>query len=176
VTDALGPIDVLVNNAGGLIRRASLADCDDDYVDDMLALNARQLVAFVRSVVPGMREYGGGSILNVGSSAARHGGGSGTAVYAATKGFVASLTRALAKELAGDGIRVNAVSPGVILTSFHDRHTPASALEVSRATIPLKRLGRADECAGAMLFLASDAMSSFVTGQVLEVNGGQVMP
>jgi 3-oxoacyl-[acyl-carrier protein] reductase len=96
--------------------------------------------------------------------------------YAGTKGFVSSATRGWAKELSGDGIRVNAVSPGVIDTPFHERFTSAEALAMSRAAIPMQRIGTAEECAGAMLFLASDAMSGYITGQIIEINGGQAMP
>jgi len=98
------------------------------------------------------------------------------ALYAATKGFVSTLTRGLAKELVGDRVRVNAVAPGVIATPLHDRHTPQATLDALRATIPMGRLGTPEECAGAFLYLASDAASSYVTGQIIEVNGGQLMP
>ena len=123
-----------------------------------------------------MRVQGGGSIINLASIAARHGGGPGSVLYAATKGFVATATRGWAKELVGDRIRVNAVSPGVIMTPFHDRYSTAEQLAAMQATIPMGRLGLAEECAGAFLYLASEQLSGYVTGQVLEVNGGQFMP
>ena len=97
-------------------------------------------------------------------------------MYASAKGFVSTFTHGLAKELVKDNIRVNAVSPGVITTPFHERYSTPAMLEAMRATVPMNRLGSADECAGAFLFLASDELSSYVTGQVLEVNGGQYMP
>jgi 3-oxoacyl-[acyl-carrier protein] reductase len=97
-------------------------------------------------------------------------------LYAATKGFVATATRGWAKELVKDRIRVNAVSPGVIMTPFHERYSTAEQLEAMQATIPMARLGLAEECAGAFLYLASEQMSGYVTGQMLEVNGGQYMP
>lgn len=174
---AFGRLDVLVNNAGSLVARTRVADYTDEYLDAILAINAKQVASFVREAVIAMRRQGGGGcIINVASSAARHGGGVGSAIYAATKGFVSSATRGWAKELAGDGIRVNAVSPGVIMTPFHNRFTSPEALKASQAAIPMNRLGTAEECAGTMLFLASSAMSSFITGQIIEVNGGQVMP
>ena len=175
--DAFGRIDILVNNAGGLVARVKVADYDDAYLDAILALNVRQVAYCVREAVRAMRAQGGGGcIINVSSSAARHGGGVGSVIYAATKGFISSATHGWAKELAGDDIRVNAVSPGVIMTPFHEGFTPPEALEASRAAIPQKRIGEARECAGTMLYLASETMSSFVTGQVIEVNGGQIMP
>jgi len=97
-------------------------------------------------------------------------------LYASAKGFVSTFTRGLAKEVVKDGIRVNAVSPGVITTPFHERYSTPQMLESFKSTIPMGRLGTADECVGAFLYLASDALSGYVTGQILEVNGGQLMP
>src|SRR4029453_12699955 len=85
-------------------------------------------------------------------------------------------TRGLAKELAPMKVRVNGVAPGVILTPLHDRHSSQAMLDALQASIPMGRLGTADECSGAFLYLASDAASGYVTGQVIEVNGGQLMP
>jgi len=140
------------------------------------ALNVTQVVAFVRHAVALMRPQGGGNIINVSSIAARHGGGPGSVLYAAAKGFVSTATHGWAKELAADRIRVNAISPGVILTPFHERFSTPEMLRAMQATVPMNRLGEADECAGAMLFLASAAMSGYVTGQIIEINGGQLMP
>jgi 3-oxoacyl-[acyl-carrier protein] reductase len=123
-----------------------------------------------------MRSRKRGNIINVTSIAARNGGGSGAGLYASAKGFVSTFTRALAKEEAGNGIRVNGVAPGTITTPFHERDSSAAQLEAIRQTIPLGRLGTAEDCVGAFLFLASDQLSSYVTGQVIEVNGGQLMP
>jgi 3-oxoacyl-[acyl-carrier protein] reductase len=124
-----------------------------------------------------MRKQGtGGSIINVTSIAARHGGGPGAVLYAAAKGFVSTMTRGHAKELVKDRIRVNAVAPGVIMTPFHERFSTPQMLEGFKATIPMNRIGMPDECAGAFLFLASEKMSGYMTGQILEVNGGQYMP
>ena len=96
-------------------------------------------------------------------------------IYAAAKGFVATATRGWAKELVKDRIRVNAVSPGVILTPFHERFSTAEQLATMQAMIPMDRLGTAEECVGAFLYLASEQMSGYVTGQIIEVNGGQYM-
>src|SRR6185436_569037 len=120
-----------------------------------------------------MRRQGGGNIINVSSIAARHGGGPGSIIYAASKGFVATATRGWAKELVKDKIRVNAVSPGVIMTPFHQRFSTPEQLKAMQAMIPMDRLGTPEECAGTFVYLASDALSGYVTGQNIEVNGGQ---
>jgi 3-oxoacyl-[acyl-carrier protein] reductase len=177
VLRAFGHIDVLVNNAGGLVKRVPIADFTDELFDEVMHINARSMLAYCREVVPAMRKQGiGGSIINVTSVAARHGGGPGAFLYAGSKGFVSTATRGLAKELVGDRIRVNAVAPGVITTPFHDRYSTPQMLESFKATIPMGRIGTADECVGAFLYFASEALSSYVTGQIIDVNGGQYMP
>jgi 3-oxoacyl-[acyl-carrier protein] reductase len=174
---AFGRLDVLINNAGALIKRTPVADYTDEYVDAVLELNVKQVVRFMREAAVQMRRQGGGgAIVNVSSIAARHGGGPGSVIYAAAKGFVATATRGWAKELVRDRIRVNAVSPGVIMTPFHERYSTAEQLAAMQAMIPMDRLGTPDECVGAFLYLASEQMSGYVTGQLLEVNGGQYMP
>lgn len=171
-----GRIDVLVNNAGGFVRRAPIVEADDDYIDAVFRLNARSVVGVCRRVIPLMAQGGGGSIINVTTQAARTGGGPGAGLYAASKGFVSTITRTMAKELVKNRIRVNAVAPGVIDTPFHEGHSSPEILKSFTNAIPLGRLGTAQECAGAFLFLASEAASSYITGQIVEVNGGQVMP
>jgi 3-oxoacyl-[acyl-carrier protein] reductase len=171
-----GRIDVLINNAGGMLGRRGIAEYTEAHLQEVLALNVTQVVAFVREVVPIMQRQGGGAIINVSSIAARTGGAGGAVLYAAAKGFISTATHGWARELAGDNIRVNAVSPGVVTTPFHDRYSTPAQLETMRASIPLGRLGTAEECAGTFLYLASEAASGYVTGQVVEVNGGQYMP
>jgi len=173
---AMGGLDVLVNNAGGLVRRVQVAEIDDAFFDEVIDLNVRSLVVATAAAVPHLRRAGRGCIVNVTSIAARNGGGPGAAMYASAKGFVSTFTRGIARELAKDGIRVNAVSPGVIMTPFHERYSTPQMLEAMKGAIPMARLGTADECVGAFLYLASDAMSAYVTGQIIEVNGGQYMP
>jgi 3-oxoacyl-[acyl-carrier protein] reductase len=174
---AFGRLDILVNNAGALIKRTRVEDCSDDYVDAVLELNVKQVVRFIREgAVQMRRQGGGGSIINLSSIAARNGGGPGSVIYAAAKGFIATATRGWAKELVKDRIRVNAVSPGVIMTPFHERFSTPEQLAAMQATIPMDRLGTAEECVGAFLYLASEQMSGYVTGQIIEVNGGQYMP
>ncbi|WP_075259144.1 SDR family NAD(P)-dependent oxidoreductase [Herbaspirillum camelliae] len=172
----MGRIDVLINNAGALVKRAPLEAVTDELFDDIININARSVVAFTRAVIPVMRAQGGGNIINVTSVAARHGGGPGALIYAASKGFVSTITRGMAKELLADKIRVNAVAPGVIMTPFQERFTTPEQLEGFRKTIPMGRIGEPDECSGAFLYLASEQMSGYVTGQIIDVNGGQYMP
>jgi 3-oxoacyl-[acyl-carrier protein] reductase len=171
-----GRIDVLVNNAGDLIRRSALTDVPDEEFYRTLDVNLTSVFALCRRIVPVLRSQGGGAIVNVTSIAGRNGGAGGSVVYATSKGAVSTFTRGLAKELALDGIRVNAISPGVITTPFHDRHTGAEQLAAMLTLVPMGRAGTPHECVGTLLYLASPAMSSYVTGQVIEVNGGQLMP
>jgi 3-oxoacyl-[acyl-carrier protein] reductase len=173
---AWGRIDVLVNNAGGMLGRIRIEDYTLEHINRVLALNCTQVALFMREVVPGMRRQKSGNVINVTSIAARHGGGGGAILYAGAKGFVSTVTHGWAKELVGDGIRVNALSPGVITTPFHDRYSTADQLKAMQGTVPMNRLGTPEECAGTLLYLASDALSGYVTGQVIEVNGGQLMP
>jgi 3-oxoacyl-[acyl-carrier protein] reductase len=161
----LGRIDILVNNAGGLIKRIPIAEISEDLFERVVALNQRSALMCTKAAVAQMRNSG-----------ARHGGAAGAVLYAGTKGFISTITRGFAKELVKDKIRVNAVSPGVINTPFHERFSTPEMLEGFKATIPMNRLGEADECAGAFLFLASEQMSGYITGQIIEVNGGQYMP
>ena len=174
---AFGRIDVLINNAGGMSGgRTRIEDYTEAYVQQVLAVNCTQVAMFMHETIPLMRRQKSGNVINVTSIAARNGGGGGAILYAGAKAFVSTVTRGWAKEVAGDNIRVNAVSPGVITTPFHERYSTKAQLDAMQATIPMNRLGTADECAGTFLYLASDALSGYVTGQVIEVNGGQLMP
>ncbi len=172
----LGRIDVLVNNAGSLVARTLLDSVDDQFIDAVFDLNCRQLIHCCRLAAAMMREQGSGSIINVTSISARGGGSPGSSIYSGAKGFVSALSKSLAKELVGHGIRVNCVSPGTIHTSFHDRFSDEVKREAARKSIPMQRLGLAEDCAGTFLYLASEKASGYVTGQVIEVNGGQLMP
>lgn len=171
-----GRIDVLVNNAGGIFGRTPVAEVDAATLRRLIDLNLTATFEACRAVLPIFRAQGSGCVINTTSVAARNGGGPGTVNYAATKGAVSTLTRGLAREWAAEGFRVNAVAPGIIATPLHARHTPPETLEALRQTIPLRRLGTAEECVGAYLFLACESLAGYVTGQVIEVNGGQLMP
>jgi 3-oxoacyl-[acyl-carrier protein] reductase len=172
---AFGRIDVLINNAGGLVARTRIEDYTEEFLRQVVALNVIQVAMFMHEVVPVMRRQKKGNVINVSSIAARHGGGAGAIIYAGAKGFISTATHGWAKEVVGDNIRVNAISPGVITTPFHERYSTAEQLKAMQATIPMNRLGTADECTGTFIYLASDALSGYVTGQVIEVNGGQYM-
>jgi 3-oxoacyl-[acyl-carrier protein] reductase len=142
-----------------------------------VALNIRPVFAACRAVVRQFRaQGGGGTIINLSSIAARTGGGGGSSLYAGSKAFVATFSRALAKEVAADGIRVNCVAPGVLATPMQDRTTPPEMLEAIRTQIPLRRIGSAEDAVGTFLWLSSEQMSGYVTGQVVDVNGGLLMP
>jgi 3-oxoacyl-[acyl-carrier protein] reductase len=171
----LGGLDVLVNNAGHMVARFALAESDDEAYDRVMDLNARSVMTATRVAVPALVQSKG-NIVNTSSIAARNGGAAGAALYASAKGFVSTYTKSIATELAGQGIRVNAVSPGVIHTYFHDIYSTPERLEQVRQRIPMQRLGVSEDCAGAFLFLASEKLAAYITGQVIEVNGGQLMP
>ena len=138
-----GRIDVLINNAGGMLGRMKIEDYTDEYIEQVLALNCTQVALFMREVDPGRcAGRSRGNVINVTSIAARHGGGGGAILYAGAKGFISDRDAGWAKEVVGDGIRVNAVSPGVITTPFHDRYSTAEQLKAMQATIPMNRLGQ----------------------------------
>ena len=172
----LGGLDVLVNNAGGTAGQALCADYEDDELTQLFDLNVRSVMAATRAAHPHLRASGRASVIHTSSIAARVGGARrGSAIYAGTKAFVNSLTRSMAREFAADGIRVNTVAPGLMVTRLHDR-TPQAHLDSVKVTVPLGRLGTAGDCVGAYLFFASEAMSGYATGIVLDVNGGRLMP
>ena len=173
--EKLGGLDILINNAGSLIRRAPVSEIDDALIDEVFDLNVRSVIATCQAAIPYLEGQLGSSIINVGSIAGSNGGGAGSAIYASSKAFIHNLTKHLANDLGPKGIRVNAVSPGVIDTPFHAA-TPPERMEAMRKTVPLGRIGVPEECVGAFLFLASPAMSGYITGQNIHVNGGQFMP
>jgi 3-oxoacyl-[acyl-carrier protein] reductase len=170
-----GRLDGLINNAGLMLGRVPTLEASDEHFSRVLDLNARSVFATTRAAAPWLTKQGG-FVINTTSIAARNGGAGGAVLYAAAKGFVSTLTRGQAKELIGQGVRVNGVAPGVITTPFHDRYSTPQQLEAMRSSIPAGRLGTAEECVGAYLFLASEALSGYVVGQIIEVNGGQLMP
>ena len=172
--EQLGPVDILVNNAGSLIGRMKIAEVNEERWDEIMDLNLKSAVLCSQAVTGGMIERKRGAIVNIVSIAGRNGGGPGAGAYATAKGGLITFTKSLAKELAPHGIRVNAVSPGVIDTPFHEMFSTPEMLANFVKSIPLGRTGTSMECATAIAFLASDA-ASYVVGETIEVNGGQLM-
>jgi 3-oxoacyl-[acyl-carrier protein] reductase len=170
-----GRLDGLINNAGSLLKRVPIVESDEAFDRLVTDVNAHSVVWASRAAIPWLRKQGG-IIINTTSIAARHGGGGGSLLYAASKGYVSTITRGMAKELVKEGIRVNAVSPGVIETPFHERFSTAEQMKTMVSGIPMGRAGTPDECVGTYLYLCSNLLSGYVTGQIVEVNGGQLMP
>jgi 3-oxoacyl-[acyl-carrier protein] reductase len=174
VVRELGSIDILVNNAGSLVVRRGIRELTEEQLDEILALNLKSAVLASQAVVPSMIERGSGAIVNVVSIAGHTGGGPGAGAYAASKAALTAFTKSLAKELAPNGVRVNAISPGVIDTPFHELFSTPDMIRTFVTTIPMGRVGTAAECATVVAFLASRA-ASYITGETIEVNGGQLM-
>ena len=170
-----GGLDGLINNAGLMLGRVKYADMTDEQFDAVMNLNARSVVMASKAAIPFLRAHGG-FIINTSSIAGRNGASNGAGLYGSAKAFVSNVTRGLAKELIADRIRVNAVSPGFIDTPFHERYSTAGQRQAAIGTIPQGRTGTAEDCVGAYLFLASERLSGYIIGQVIEVNGGQLMP
>ena len=174
IEDRYGRLDVLVNNVGSLIERRSFSEMTEDLWDRVMEVNLKSVFLCSQAVLPTMKRQGEGRIINVTSVAARNGGGPGSAAYAAAKGGVSTLTRAMAKELVSENILVNGVAPGVITTPFHERFTPPEIRERMTAGIPIGREGTPGEVAGTVVFLASPA-ADYLVGEIIEANGGQLM-
>lgn len=170
--EAAGGLDVLVNNAGGLLLRKPIWEYDTKTFNDTFLLNVTSAFLCTRTAIPHLRKAGGGSIIFLSSVATRF-GPPGVAPYAAAKGALNAFTMSLARELAPDNIRVNAVAPGVIDTPFHAA-TPPERLAALKEMIVMKRLGQPEEVAEVILFLASD-MARYITGECIDINGGQNM-
>ncbi len=167
---AFGPrIDILVNNAGGIVGRKRIEEQDEEWYNTVLDLNFKSCWLCTREVLSYMKE--GGAIVNVSSQAARDGGGPGSSIYACGKAAMLCHTRAMAKELGPQGIRINAVCPGMIDTLFHDTFTPQANRDALHRSAPLRREGEASEVAGLVCFLAGSE-SGYVTGTGIDINGG----
>jgi 3-oxoacyl-[acyl-carrier protein] reductase len=172
---ALGGLDVLINNAGGIGERRPITEVDDALFDFVYDLNVRSLLAATQAAIPHFEKRGGGNIVNVGSIAGIDGGGAGASVYSSAKAAVHNLTRHTARDLAKKNIRVNTVAPGAIATPFHAK-TPKERLDAMRNAAPMGRIGEPQDCVGAFLFLASNELSGYITGNIVHVNGGMFMP
>jgi len=169
-TQAYGQqIDILVNVAGGLVARKTTLEMDEDFWDYVFNVNLKSVFLAVKACLPHMTK--GSTIINFSSLAGRDGGGPGASAYATSKGAVMTYTRALAKELGPQGIRVNAVAPGMIATAFHDTFTKPEARSNTANATPLRREGQAQEVADLVAYLASDE-ASFITGNNIDINGG----
>jgi 2-hydroxycyclohexanecarboxyl-CoA dehydrogenase len=175
---ALGPVDVLVNNAG-TDRFAFFVNTDETLWDFVLGVNLRGTIAVTHAVLGGMQERGRGSIVSVASEAGRV-GSQGSAIYSAAKGGVISFTRAVAREAARFGVRVNAVAPGPIDTPLLDAaeerygEIGARLKQGMIAATAMHRIGQPEEVAATIAFLASDD-ASYLTGQTINVSGGLSM-
>jgi 3-oxoacyl-[acyl-carrier protein] reductase len=172
VAQALGGhIDILMNNAGHLVGRSPIVDMTDEHWFKTINVNLTSMFYCTRAVLPFMNT-GWGRIVNMSSLAARNGGGPGAVAYATSKGAVIAFTRGLCKEVAEQGITVNAVAPGLILeTPFHDTFNTEEGIQGAVNSTPLKRGGIPDDVAGAVLYFVSE-LGSFITGEILEINGG----
>lgn len=164
-----GRLDILVNLAGGMVARKTLSEMDEAFFDHVMTLNLKSVFLVLQAAQPFLGE--GSSVVNVSSQAGRDGGGPGASVYATAKGALMTYTRSMAKELGPQGIRVNAVCPGLIGTSFHDIFSKPEGRAATAGNTPLRREGRPDEVAETIVYLASPA-ASFLAGVCLDVNGG----
>ncbi|GAB1416585.1 SDR family NAD(P)-dependent oxidoreductase [Paludibacter sp.] len=162
-------IDILVNVVGGLVGRKLITEQDEDWYHFIMDVNMKSCWLCTREAVPYMQA--GSAIVNFSSLAARDGGGPGASLYATSKGAVMTFTRSMAKELGPKGIRVNALAPGTIATSFHDRFTSDEVRERLKGVYPLRREGDAGDIADLVLFLASND-SDYLTGTNIDINGG----
>lgn len=168
----LGGLDILVNNAGGLVERRTLDAIDEEFWQQVAAINVSTALQITRLVLPHLEKSGQASVVNLASLAGRKGGHAGSLAYSMCKGAILTMTRALATELGPKGIRVNAVAPGLILnTSFHNTHTSVESAAETIRSIPLGRAGTPEDVARAVAFLASEA-GGFITGATLDINGG----
>lgn len=173
--DALGPVGVLVNNAGIVDVATSVADMSAARIDRMMAVNVVGAFVAAREAVQRMslrRGGAGGAIVNVSSTGARMGSAHSYVDYAASKAAIETLTIGLAKEVASDGIRVNAIRPGIFDTDIHASGGQPDRAKQMAASIPMRRVGQPAEAAAAIAWLCSEE-ASYVTGAILDVGGGR---
>ena len=170
--EALGGLDILINNAGSLVARKFLNEIETDFWQKVMDINLTSMMFVTRAAVPHLAKNDNSSIVNLASLAGRKGGHPGSLAYSTSKGAILTLTRALSSELGPQGIRVNAVAPGLILgTSFHNTHTTKESADATIAGIPIQRAGDSADVARAVLYLASE-YDGFITGATLDINGG----
>lgn len=174
IADKYEKIDVLVNNAGGLGGRSRFEDMETAFYRKVMAFNLDSVFFVTRSAIPLLKKSDYASVVNFTSIAGWNSGGPGAGIYGTAKAGVTTMTRAMAKDLAEYGIRVNAVSPGTIDTDFH-KVTKEKNMEMFQSwknNILMKRFGDAKEVASVVKFLAGKD-SSFLTGEIIQINGGQ---
>lgn len=165
-------IDILVNNAGICPRLPFEESTEHDW-DRLLAVNAKSQYFLMQAVCPIMRRQGGGRIINVASTGGRTGSFKNASIYSGTKGAIAMFSKSIAREVAKDGILVNCIAPGVLDTDLM-QNLPSESIRAICDQIPLKRLGRTEEIAAVIAFMASDECS-YATGATFDINGGWVM-
>ncbi|MEO9273220.1 3-oxoacyl-ACP reductase FabG [Marinomonas sp. 5E14-1] len=170
--EALGSLDILINNAGSLVARKSLNDMKAEFWHKVMDINMTSMMFVTRAASPYLAKQENSSIVNLASLAGRKGGHPGSLAYSTSKGAILTFTRALSAELGPQGTRVNAVAPGLILgTSFHNMHTTKESADETIKGIPIQRAGNAEDVARAVAYLASE-YDGFITGATLDINGG----
>ncbi|RAW06455.1 NAD(P)-dependent oxidoreductase [Halomonas elongata] len=168
----LGRLDVLVNNAGVVDQVCRVEDMDAERIDRMMRINVTGPFICAREAIKRMaKRHGGqgGAIVNVGSAASHLGGADEYVDYAASKGAIDTMTEGLSKEVAGDGIRVNTVRPGVVRTTIHASGGNPEKTDVAGSVIPMGRIGEPEEIAEGVLWLAE---AGFTTGALVDIDGG----
>lgn len=175
IAEKFGQLDVIVNNAGGLGGRSRFEEMTTEFYRGVMALNLDSTFFVSRAAIPYLKKTKG-TIINYTSNAGWNAGGPGAGIYGTSKAGVHAITRALAKDLAEYGIRVNAVSPGTIDTPFHKqiKSTKPEVFASWKNNIMLGRLGQPDDVAGVVAFLASDD-AAFITAETIQIGGGQAL-
>jgi 3-oxoacyl-[acyl-carrier protein] reductase len=171
VIKRFGRIDILLANAGGLVRRCPIARTPDRLWHQVIALNLDSVFYTVRAALPYMLKAKRGNIIVTSSVAARSGGGGGAVPYATAKGALVTFVKGLSKEVAASGIRVNAIAPGVTLTPFHEKYTEPERMKRFRKDIPIGKFGTPEDIARAVLWLAGET-EGFITGETIYLAGG----
>ncbi len=171
VLNEFGEVDILINNAGGLVERMLFFEISREKWDEIMDLNLWSVVQVTQKIAAPMKKRGEGVVVNNASVAGRFGGGPGALAYSVSKGALITMTQGMAKELITDGIRVNAVAPGIIDTPFHDKFTSAEVMQKLMEKVPIGRPGTSEEVAETIAFLASE-QSSYMVGATIDINGG----